>query len=52
MIASTPNGGPAFAGKSGRNTANACEAIAMETTAVTAAHFMVGAFIRIQRHDK
>src|SRR6266571_1304707 len=28
-IASTPNGGPAFAGKSGHGTANACEAKAM-----------------------
>jgi hypothetical protein len=52
MIAPAPNGGPAFAGNSGRNTANACEAIAMETTTVTAAHFMVGGFIRIQQHDK
>jgi type II secretory pathway component PulF len=31
MIAPPPNDGPAFAGKSGRNTANACEANAMET---------------------
>src|SRR2546430_974920 len=45
-------GGPAFAGNSGRNTANACEANAMETTTVTAAHFMVGALIRFRRHDK
>ena len=45
-IASLPNGGAAFAGKSGRNTANACEANAMETTMITAAHLMVGALIR------
>ena len=38
-----PNGGPAFAGKSGRRTANACEAKAMETAIATAAHFMSGA---------
>jgi hypothetical protein len=42
-IASAPNGGLAFAGKSGRNTANACEANAIETTMITAAHLMVGA---------
>jgi hypothetical protein len=35
-----PNGGGAFAGKSGRKTANVCEAKAMETAIVTAAHFM------------
>ncbi|HVD94574.1 MAG TPA: hypothetical protein VNE84_00365, partial [Candidatus Limnocylindria bacterium] len=51
-IASAPKGGPAFAGKSGRNTANACEAIAMETTMVVAAHFMVGALIKIHRHEQ
>jgi hypothetical protein len=42
-IASVPNGGPAFAGKSGRRTANACEAKAMETAIATTAHFMSGA---------
>ena len=52
VIASAPNGGPAFAGNSGRNTANACEANAMETTTVTAVQFMVGALIRFPRHDK
>jgi hypothetical protein len=44
-IASTPNGGAAFAGKSGRNLANACEANAIATTTITAAHLMVGALI-------
>jgi hypothetical protein len=42
-IASAPNGGLAFAGKSGRNTAKACEANAIEATMITAAHLMVGA---------
>jgi len=40
MIAPPLNGGDAFAGKSGRNTANTCEANAMETTMIAAAHFM------------
>jgi hypothetical protein len=52
MTALPLNGGPAFAGKSGRNTANVCEANAIETTMVAAAHFMVGALIKIQQHDK
>jgi hypothetical protein len=52
MIAPPPNGGPAFAGKSGRNTANACQANTMETTMIAAAHFMVGGLIKIQQHDK
>jgi hypothetical protein len=52
-IASMLNGGTAFAGKSGRNTANAREANAMETTAtVAAAHLMVGGLIRIRKHGK
>jgi hypothetical protein len=51
-IASAPNGGPALAGKSGRNTANACEANAMETTMIAAAHLMSGALIKIQYNDK
>jgi hypothetical protein len=52
MIAPPLNGSAAFAGKSGRNTANACEANAMETTMIAAAHFMVGALIRFRQHDK
>jgi hypothetical protein len=52
MIAPPLNGGPVFAGKSGRNTANACEANAMKTIMVAAAHFMLGALIRIRQHDK
>jgi len=51
-ISSPLNGGAAFAGKSGRKTANACETNAMETTTIPAAHFMVGALIRIQPNDK
>ena len=52
-IASAPNGGPALAGNSGRNTANACEANAMETTMIAAAaHLMVGGLIKIQQHNK
>ncbi len=52
-IASLPNGGAAFAGKSGRNTADACEANARETTRIAAAaHLMDGAFIKISQDDK
>jgi hypothetical protein len=52
-IASTLNGGAAFAGKSGRNTANACETNAMETTAtVAAAHFIVGALSEFNSMNK
>jgi hypothetical protein len=53
MIIATPlNGGAAFAGKSGRKTANACELTVIETITIAAAHFMVGALIRIQQHNK
>jgi len=52
MIAPPLNGGPVFAGNSGRNTANACEANAMETIMIAAADFMVGGLIRIQPYDK
>ena len=47
-----PNGGPAFAGKSGRRTANACEAKAMERAIATAAHFMSGRLIKIEQQRK
>jgi hypothetical protein len=40
MIVSLLNGGPAFAGKTGRNTASACETNAMETNVIAATHFM------------
>ena len=51
-ISSPLNGGAAFAGKSGRKTANACETNAMETIAIGAAHFMVGALIKFQTPGK
>jgi hypothetical protein len=52
-IASPANGGPVFAGKSGRNTADACEANARETTRIAAAaHLMDGALIKIRQDDK
>ena len=52
-IASLPNGGAAFAGKSGRNTAEACEANPRETTRIAAAaHLMDGALIKISQDDK
>jgi hypothetical protein len=46
MIAPLLNGGLALAGKSGRKTANAWEANAMETITIAAARFMVGGLIR------
>jgi hypothetical protein len=52
-IASPANGGAVFAGKSGRNTADACEANARKTTRIAAAaHLMDGAFIKISQDDK
>jgi len=52
MMIAPPNGGVAFAGKSGRNTANACEANTTETIMIAAAHFIPGSHIRIRPHDK
>jgi hypothetical protein len=52
IIAAPLNGGAAFAGKSGRKTANACELTVIETITIAAAHFIVGAFIRFRQHDK
>jgi hypothetical protein len=51
-IASPLNGGVGFAGKSGRKTANVCDANPMETRMNTAAHFMSAALSRIKWHGK
>jgi len=51
-MASPLNGGVAFAGKSGRNTASVCEANAMETIMITAAHFMSRGLTRLPLRDK
>jgi hypothetical protein len=51
-IASAPNGGPAFAGKSGRNNANACDTNAIQTIVIAAAHFMSRGLIKLQKRDK
>jgi hypothetical protein len=51
-IASPPNGGAGFAGKSGRKTANVCDANPMERMMNTAAHFMSAALSRIKLHGK
>jgi hypothetical protein len=51
-IASPLNGGAGFPGKSGRKTANACDANPMDTTINTAAHFMSAALSKIRRHSK
>ena len=52
-VVSPANGGAVFAGKSGRNTAGACEANARETTRIAAAaHLMDGALIKIRQDDK
>jgi len=51
-ISSPLNGGTAFAGKSGRKTANTCEAKAMEMNTIAAAYFMSRGLIKIQNRDK
>jgi hypothetical protein len=52
VITSPLSGGAGFAGKSGRKTANVCDANPMETTMNTAAHFMSAALSRIEGHGK
>jgi hypothetical protein len=52
MIDALLNGGPAFAGKSGRNTANACETNAIQTNMITAAHFMSRGLIKLRKRGK
>jgi len=52
MITPPLNGGPVLAGKSGRKTANACDANTMETITIAAAYFMVGGLNRLKQHDK
>lgn len=51
-MASPLNGGAAFAGKSGRNTASACEANAMETIMIAAAHFISRGLTTLPLRDK
>jgi hypothetical protein len=46
------NGGPAFAGKSGRNTAKAGETNAIQTNVIAAAHFMSRGLIKTQKAGK
>ncbi len=43
---------PAFAGKSGRKTANTCEAKATEMNMIAAAYFISLGLIKIQKRDK
>jgi hypothetical protein len=52
VITSPLNGGAGFAGKTGRKTANACNANAAETNMNTAAHFMPAALSKIRGHGK
>ena len=52
MIVSLFNGGLVFAGKTGRNTANACETNAIKTNVVAAAHFMSRGLIKLRKRDK
>jgi hypothetical protein len=52
MIAPPLKGATAFAGKSGRNTANAWEANAMETITIAAVHFMSRGLIKLRLRDK
>jgi hypothetical protein len=44
--------GPAFAGKSGRKTANACETNTIETNVIAAAHFMLCGLIKLRKRYK
>jgi hypothetical protein len=46
MILSLLNGGPAFAGNSGRETADTCETNATKTNVMAAAHFMTRGLIK------
>jgi len=52
IIVSLLNGGPAFAGKTGRNAASACETNATETNVIAATHFMYRGLIKLRKHDK
>src|SRR3954453_10920161 len=53
MIVAMPvKGGAAFAGKSGRNTANACETNAMETSINAATHFIWRRLIKTGNRSK
>jgi hypothetical protein len=52
MIVPPLNGGLAFAGKSGRSTANACETNATETNVIAAAHFMSRGLIKPRNAGK
>jgi hypothetical protein len=52
VIVSLLNGGPAFAGKSGRNRADACETNAIQTNMIAAAHFMSRGLIKFQKGNK
>jgi hypothetical protein len=52
MIDALLNGGTAFAGKSGRNTANACETNAIQTNMIAAAHFISRGLIKLRKCDK
>jgi hypothetical protein len=52
LIASLLNGGAGFAGKSGRKTANVCDANAMDARMNTAAHFMFAGLSKIKHYGK
>jgi hypothetical protein len=45
-------GGGAFAGKSGRKTASACEANTMQTKTIASAHFMSRRLIKMKSRGK
>jgi hypothetical protein len=52
MIVPLLNGGLAFAGKSGRNNASACDTNAIQTIVIAAAHFMSRGLIKLRKRDK
>jgi hypothetical protein len=51
-VSSRLYGGAVFEGKSGRRTANACQAKATEISTIAVAHFMSCRLIKIQKCDK
>jgi hypothetical protein len=51
-VAPPAKSGGAFAGKSGRKTANACEANPTETITIAATHFISRGLIKTWQRDK
>jgi len=52
MVAPPLKGGEDFAGKSGRETANACETSTRQMNVIAAANFMSRGLIKLRKRDK